>query len=50
MIRSFFGGWRAIGVRPNAHQVQKFELDGAPKEISDHYPVFAEFFVDKDTD
>ena len=29
---------------------QMFELDCAAKEISDHYPVFAEFFVGKDTD
>lgn len=29
---------------------QQFELDCAAKEISDHYPVFAEFFINKDTD
>jgi len=29
---------------------QNFELDCAPTEISDHYPVFAEFFVGRDTD
>jgi endonuclease/exonuclease/phosphatase family metal-dependent hydrolase len=29
---------------------QEFELDCIPKEFSDHYPVVAEFFVDKDTD
>lgn len=29
---------------------QQFELDCPAKEISDHYPVYAEFFVDKDTD
>ena len=29
---------------------QQFELDCTPKEVSDHYPVAAEFFVGKDTD
>ena len=29
---------------------QQFELDCEPKEVSDHYPVVSEFFVNKDTD
>lgn len=29
---------------------QKYELDCEPKEVSDHYPVASEFFVNKDTD
>jgi endonuclease/exonuclease/phosphatase family metal-dependent hydrolase len=29
---------------------QQYELDCEPKEVSDHYPVMSEFFVDKDTD
>jgi endonuclease/exonuclease/phosphatase family metal-dependent hydrolase len=29
---------------------QEYELDCEPKEVSDHYPVVSEFFVDKDTD
>lgn len=28
----------------------EFELDCEPKEVSDHYPVFAEFSVNKDSD
>jgi hypothetical protein len=28
----------------------EFELDCDPKEVSDHYPIFAKFSVGKDTD
>jgi hypothetical protein len=29
---------------------QQYELDCEPKEVSDHYPVVSEYFVDMDTD
>jgi hypothetical protein len=29
---------------------QQFEMDAEPKEVSDHYPVFAKFSIDKDSD
>ena len=28
---------------------QQFEMEAEPKEVSDHYPVFAKFSIDKDT-
>ena len=50
MTRAFLGRWACNRAGPNTLQVQKFELNGAPKKISDYYQVFAEFFVNKDTD